>query len=116
VTDRATVQDLVTGRPATRPRLRRTESVPVTAGLAGWLPEAVPVAVAGFGLPAIALLLLGRFHVLLVVLAGTAGAVVAVATLGPQRLVSHRYGRPRWTVAALLLAGAFFGFNAWYAS
>jgi hypothetical protein len=116
VTERATVRDLVAARPATWPWVRRTESVPPAAGLAGWLPEAVPVAVAGFGIPAMALLLLGRFQVPLVVLAGTAGAVAAVAALGPQRLVSHRYGRSRWTAAALLLAAAFFGFNAWFAT
>ncbi len=114
--DRTTVRELVTGRPATRPGVRRTESVPPAAGPAGWLPEAIPVAVAGFGIPAMALLLLGRFQVPLVVLAGTAGAVAAVVALGPQRLVSHRYGRPRWTAAALLLAAAFFGFNAWFAT
>jgi Dolichyl-phosphate-mannose-protein mannosyltransferase len=116
VTDRTTVRDLVTGRPVALPPARRTESVPPAAGTAGWLPEAVPVAVAGFGIPAMALLLLGRFQVPLVVLAGTAGAVAAVWVLGPQRLVSHRYGRPRWTAAALLLAAAFFGFNAWFAT
>ena len=37
--------------------------MPSAAGVAGWLPEAVPVAVAGFGIPAMALLLLGRFQV-----------------------------------------------------
>src|SRR5262249_53926656 len=114
--DRATVRDLVAGRPATRPWVRRTGSVPPAARPARCLPQPSPVAVAGFGVPAMALLLIGRFQVPLVVLAGTVGAVAAVAALGPQRLVSHRYGRPRWTAAALLLAVAFFGFNAWFAT
>jgi hypothetical protein len=96
----------------------RSQAVPLRRAtrLAGSLPEAIPVAAAGFGAPAMALLLLGHFSVPLVVLLGTAGAVLAVAVLGPERLVTYRYGRFRWTVAALLLAAGFFAVNAGYAT
>jgi Dolichyl-phosphate-mannose-protein mannosyltransferase len=80
------------------------------------LPEALPVAVAGFGLPAMVLLLLGWFEAPVVGMVGVAGAVGAVGLLGPERLVSFRYGRPKWTVAALVLVGAFAAFNAAYAT
>ncbi len=107
--DTTTSRELLTVRP---------EAVPVTpaARRRACVPEAIPVAVGGFGIPAMALLLLGHFEVPVVMVAGTAGAVAAVAVLGPERLVSHRYGRSRWTVAALLLATAFFGFNARFAT
>src|SRR6266498_1709075 len=100
--DTTTSRELLTVRP---------EAVPVTpaARRRACVPEAIPVAVGGFGIPAMALLLLGHFEVPVVMVAGTAGAVAAVAVLGPERLVSYRYGRSRWTVAALLLATAFFG-------
>jgi hypothetical protein len=108
LTDTDTARDDVAVRP---------EAVPdgTAARLRACLPEAIPVAAAGFSVPAMVLLLLGRFEVPLVAVAGTAGAVAAVAALGPERLVSYRYGRSRWTVAALVLAAAFFVFNAAFA-
>lgn len=109
MTDLTAARDSITVRP---------EAVPATAAarMRASLPEAIPVAAAGFGVPAMALLLLGWFVVPAVVVLGTAGAVLAVAVLGPERLVSYRYGRSRWTVAALLLAAAFFAFNARFAT
>jgi hypothetical protein len=94
------------------------EPVPLSQA-ARWracLPEALPVAVAGFGLPAMVLLLLGWFQAPVVGVAGTAGALGAVALLGPERLVSYRYGRSGWTYAALALAALFAVLNAGYAT
>ena len=90
------------------------EPLPLTqaARWLGCLPEALPVAVAGFGLPAMVLLLLGRFEAPVVAVLGLACAAAAVALLGPERLVSYRYGAPKWTLAAVLLAGGFVALNA----
>jgi hypothetical protein len=90
------------------------EPVPVTQA-ARWracLPEALPVAVAAFGLPAVVLLLLGWFEPPVALVLGLVCAAGAVLLLGSERLVSYRYGTPKWTVAALLLAGGFAVLNA----
>jgi dolichyl-phosphate-mannose-protein mannosyltransferase len=98
----------------TQERTIAPEPVPLTQA-ARWracLPEALPVAVAGFGVPAMVLLQLGWFAAPLVLVLGLAGAAAAVWLLGPERLVSYRFGSSRWTLAALLLAAAFAVLNA----
>lgn len=79
------------------------------------IPEMAAAATAGFALPAMALLLLGRFIMPLVLALGLVGAAVAVWLLGPER-VTDRLPRSGWTVAALVLAAAAFLVNARFAN
>ncbi|HEY9474153.1 MAG TPA: glycosyltransferase family 39 protein [Mycobacteriales bacterium] len=87
-----------------------------TCGVLERLPDLVGPAIAGFGIPAMVLLLLDFAVVPLVILLGTVGAVVAVVA------VLHRDpepARPRdrlWVVAALAVAITFFVFNGLYAA
>jgi hypothetical protein len=89
--------------------------VPAASRWCWSIPEAVAVATAGFALPGMALLLVGRFAMPLVLSLGLAGAVVAVWALGPER-GAGRSPRSGWTLAALALAAAAFLVNARFAS
>ncbi|MBI3688741.1 MAG: hypothetical protein HY241_15650 [Actinobacteria bacterium] len=75
----------------------------------GSIPELCAVAVAGFGLPAMVLLLLGQFRLPWVLGIGLVTAAVAVRVLGPEA------GSPpasRWLLATVALAGLAFVANA----
>lgn len=95
-------------------------------GLVLRVPDLVPVAVAGFSVPAMVLLLLDRFVQPLVLALGLLGAAVAVAAVLRGDAAAEPDGRPPgetanretparqtlWTAGALLLAAVFFLLNA----
>src|SRR5947207_11199864 len=75
------------------------------------LPDLIAGAVTGFALPAMVLLMFGRFVPPLVLGLGLVGALAAV--VGQLRLAEPAAPRDLlWTAGALLLAVAFFGINA----
>jgi 4-amino-4-deoxy-L-arabinose transferase and related glycosyltransferases of PMT family len=100
-------QDAVVGPTAPSGRVR---------GMLERLPDLVGPATAGFGLPAMVLLLLGLSIVPLVILLGVVGATVAtIAVLRGDPEPSRRRD-PLWALLALAVAIAFFVYNGLYAA